>query len=74
MKDLLLPNTMQTLQEVIIGLFFAILIGTSIAILMDVIPLFRILINPLLVISQTIPIVVLAPLFIIWFDMECYRK
>ena len=67
MKDLLLPNTMQTLQEVIIGLFFAILIGTSIAIIMDVIPLFRILINPLLVISQTIPIVVLAPLFIIWF-------
>ncbi|MDR4191011.1 ABC transporter permease, partial [Bacillus pseudomycoides] len=60
MKDLLLPNTMQTLQEVIIGLFFAILLGTSIAIIMDVIPLFRILINPLLVISQTIPIVVLA--------------
>ncbi len=51
MKDLLLPNTMQTLQEVIIGLFFAILLGTSIAIIMDVIPLFRILINPLLVIS-----------------------
>lgn len=74
MKDLLLPNTMQTLQEVIIGLFFAILIGTSIAILMDVIPLFRILINPLLVISQTIPIVVLAPLFIIWFGYGMLPK
>ena len=41
MKDLLLPNTMQTLQEVIIGLFFAILLGTSIAIIMDVIPYFN---------------------------------
>ncbi len=74
MKDLLLPNTMQTLQEVIIGLFFAILLGTSIAIIMDVIPLFRILINPLLVISQTIPIVVLAPLFIIWFGYGMLPK
>ncbi|PDY11972.1 ABC transporter permease [Bacillus pseudomycoides] len=74
MKDLLLPNTMQTLQEVIIGLFFAILLGTSIAIIMDVIPLFRVLINPLLVISQTIPIVVLAPLFIIWFGYGMLPK
>ncbi|PEP51105.1 ABC transporter permease [Bacillus pseudomycoides] len=74
MKDLLLPNTIQTLQEVIIGLFFAILLGTSIAIIMDVIPLFRILINPLLVISQTIPIVVLAPLFIIWFGYGMLPK
>ena len=74
MKDLLLPNTLQTLQEVIIGLFFAILLGTSIAIIMDVIPLFRILINPLLVISQTIPIVVLAPLFIIWFGYGMLPK
>ena len=66
---------MQTMQEVIIGLFFAILIGTSIAILMDVIPLFRILINPLLVISQTIPIVVLTVgIYYLVLDMECYRK
>ncbi|PGZ94723.1 ABC transporter permease [Bacillus pseudomycoides] len=74
MKDLLLPNTIQTLQEVLIGLFFAILLGTSIAIIMDVIPLFRVLINPLLVISQTIPTVVLAPLFIIWFGYGMLPK
>ncbi len=37
-------------------------------------PLFRILINPLLVISQTIPIVVLAPLFIIWFGYGMLPK
>ncbi|ENQ3106684.1 ABC-type nitrate/sulfonate/bicarbonate transport system, permease component [Bacillus sp. 491mf] len=74
MKDLLLPNTVQTLQEVLIGLFFAIILGTSIAIIMDVIPLFRVLINPLLVISQTVPIVVLAPLFIIWFGYGMLPK
>ncbi|WP_369901218.1 ABC transporter permease [Bacillus manliponensis] len=74
MRELLLPNMWQTLQEVLIGLFFAILIGTTIAVLMDVIPLLRVLINPLLVISQTIPIVVLAPLFIIWFGYGMLPK
>ncbi|AWC31394.1 ABC transporter permease [Bacillus cytotoxicus] len=74
MKELLLPNITKTLQEVISGLFFAILLGTSIAIMMDVIPIFRLLMNPLLVISQTIPIVVLAPLFIIWFGYGMLPK
>lgn len=74
MKDLLLPNTMQTLQEVAAGLLIAIVLGISIAIIMDVVPLFRILINPLLIISQTIPIVAIAPLFIIWMGYGTLPK
>ncbi|MFD3448217.1 ABC transporter permease [Microbacteriaceae bacterium 4G12] len=74
MGQLLVTNTAQTLQEVLIGLFIAILFGAMVAVMMDVIPILRLLINPLLVISQTIPIVAIAPLFIIWFGFGLLPK
>ncbi len=56
-----------TLYETFTGFFISIILSILIAILMDSIPVIRKTLYPLLVISQTIPIIILAPLFIIWF-------
>lgn len=74
MKELLFVNTLVTLDEVLIGLVIAVCFGTLLAVVMDMVPLFRVLINPLLVISQTVPIVAIAPLFIIWFGYGMLPK
>jgi ABC-type nitrate/sulfonate/bicarbonate transport system permease component len=56
-----------TLYEAFAGFFIAIILSFIIAVLMDSISGFKKTVYPVLVISQTIPIIILAPLFIIWF-------
>jgi ABC-type nitrate/sulfonate/bicarbonate transport system permease component len=74
MKGLLISNTFQTLEEVVIGLLVAVAVGMAIATILDAVPFFKVLVNPLLVVSQTIPIVAIAPLFIIWFGFGMLPK
>jgi ABC-type nitrate/sulfonate/bicarbonate transport system permease component len=56
-----------TLYETLIGFSIAIFLSVAIAILMDAMLALKKTLYPLLIISQTIPIIILAPLFIIWF-------
>ncbi|GER66772.1 ABC transporter permease [Weizmannia acidilactici] len=74
MKGMIWPNIWQTLKEVLIGLTFSIAIGAAIAVLMDMVPIFRAFIQPLLVVSQTVPIVAIAPLLIVWFGFGLRPK
>jgi ABC-type nitrate/sulfonate/bicarbonate transport system permease component len=56
-----------TVYETSIGFVIAVFSGIAIAIIMDAISFIKRVIYPLLVVSQTIPIITIAPLFIIWF-------
>ena len=56
-----------TLLEALVGFTIAILLSVIMAILMDSIISIKKTIYPVLIISQTIPIIIIAPLFIIWF-------
>ena len=56
-----------TLYEAAVGFIIAIILSVVIAIAMDSIIGFKKTIYPVLIISQTIPIIIIAPLFIIWF-------
>jgi len=56
-----------TLYETLVGFTISIFLSVTISIIMDAIMSVRRTLYPLLVISQTIPIIILAPLFIIWF-------
>ena len=56
-----------TLYEAFTGFVIAIILSFIIAILMDSLAGFKKTVYPVLIISQTIPIIILAPLFIIWF-------
>ncbi len=63
-----------TLQEAITGLLIAIILSVILAVLMDNFVMVRKALQPLLVISQTIPIMVLAPLFAMWFGFDLLPK
>ena len=66
--ELLADNAWVTLTEVLLGLAIALAAGAGGAILMHLVRPLREAAYPLLVASQAIPIVVLAPLFVLAFD------
>lgn len=63
-----------TFQETIIGLGIAVVAAIVLGVAMDFIPWVRRGIYPILVSSQTIPIVAIAPLVIIWFGFGLLPK
>ncbi len=65
--DLLWQHSVYTLSEALLGLILATGFSLLLAFMMSAIPLLYRSFYPLLVISQTIPIIVLAPLFLVWF-------
>ncbi len=72
--QLLWSHTRITMFETLIGLGISIGAGVVIAILMDLSLWIRRILYPYLVISQTIPIIALAPLLIIWFGYGIQSK
>jgi ABC-type nitrate/sulfonate/bicarbonate transport system permease component len=65
---LLFDNALVTLEEVVIGLAIAVVAGVAFAVAMHLFRPLREAAYPLLVASQAIPIVVLAPIFVLAFD------
>jgi len=66
-RDLLLEATGTTLLATAIGLVLALVAGIGLAALVDFWPLARRALYPLLVVSQTIQILAIAPILVIWF-------
>jgi ABC-type nitrate/sulfonate/bicarbonate transport system permease component len=70
-----LPAHIQTtLSEALLGLFFAIVLGVGLAALIASLPLVRRVLYPVLVVSQNIPVLVLAPLLAVWFGFGLMPK
>lgn len=67
-------NTITTLNEAIIGFIIAIILSLTMGILMDFIPIFKKCVYPIMVVSQTIPTIAIAPLLIIWFGFDMLPK
>lgn len=72
--DLLCENAVITLQEAFLGLVLGVAIGFVFAVLMDAFTWLYRAFYPLLVISQTIPTVAIAPLLVLWFGYEMTPK
>lgn len=60
------PHLAMTITEAAIGFAVAIIFGLVLAFLLDYLPGVRAAIEPVLVASQTIPVITIAPLIIIW--------
>ena len=73
-RSLLWENTKPTLQETAIGFSVSIVIATLFAVLIDFSLSIRRVLYPVLVATQTIPLVVLAPLMILWFGFGLAPK
>lgn len=55
-----------TVMEALAGMAISFVLGIFIGILIDAMPTFRKCIYPILVVTQTVPVIVLAPIFIIY--------
>jgi putative hydroxymethylpyrimidine transport system permease protein len=66
-RDLLAEDGWITLQEVLLGFACAVAAGLGFAVLLHLSETLRRAIYPLLVASQTVPIIVVAPILVVWF-------
>jgi ABC-type nitrate/sulfonate/bicarbonate transport system permease component len=65
-RGLLMRHTWVTSQEVLIGFGAALVIGVGVAVLIGYSRTFQRVVYPLVISSQAIPIIVIAPLLLIW--------
>ncbi|MDD2332214.1 MAG: ABC transporter permease [Candidatus Cloacimonetes bacterium] len=72
--QLLWLHARYTIIATLSGLFASLFIGIFTAILMDNIRPFRQIFYPYLIVSQTVPIIAVAPLLIIWFGYGISAK
>ncbi|AZN41129.1 ABC transporter permease [Paenibacillus albus] len=63
-----------TLWESLLGLFISTIFGVAAAISIDVSRLAKRTLYPLIVASQTIPIIALSPIMVMWFGYEIWSK
>jgi NitT/TauT family transport system permease protein len=72
--DILWKHGLVTLGEVVAGFALSVAVGIPLAVLISYSRVFERTIYPLLVSSQTIPKVAIAPLFIVWFGFGIMPK
>jgi putative hydroxymethylpyrimidine transport system permease protein len=73
-RSLLAENGWVTLQEVVLGFACALALGSAFAVILHLSDTLRRAFYPLLVASQTIPIIVIAPILLIWFGFGIAPK
>jgi ABC-type nitrate/sulfonate/bicarbonate transport system permease component len=73
-RSLLLENAWVTLREILLGLLAGILLGIGLSILMRFSRTLRDAVYPLTVALQAVPIVVIAPILVIWFGYGIWPK
>lgn len=73
-RDLLWEHSLVTLKETVLGLGLSIVVAIGLALLIDAFAPVRRALYPLLVGSQTLPVVVIAPLIIFWFGFDLTPK
>jgi ABC-type nitrate/sulfonate/bicarbonate transport system permease component len=73
-REQIWANTLPTLQVTAVGFAVSLAIGWAVAIAIDFSPWLRRALTPLLVASQTLPIIAIAPLLIIWFGFGLLPK
>jgi NitT/TauT family transport system permease protein/putative hydroxymethylpyrimidine transport system permease protein len=66
-RSLLAENTWVTVKEVLIGFGIALVAGVGFAVAMHLSETVRLAFQPVVIASQTIPIIVIAPILVVWF-------
>lgn len=73
-REALFYNSMITLYQALVGLFFGVLLAFILAVSMDRMPLVRKAMYPYLIVSQTIPTVAIAPILVLWLGYGILPK
>jgi ABC-type nitrate/sulfonate/bicarbonate transport system permease component len=73
-REAIWDHTQATLQVTFVGFAVSLLVAWVLAVIIDFSPALRRALMPILVTSQTLPIIALAPLMIIWFGFGLQPK
>ena len=73
-REVLLLHGIVTMKETLIGIFVALVLSVVLAVIMDRFKLLYSAAYPILVVSQTVPVIVLAPIFIVCFGFGILPK
>jgi len=73
-KKILIEHTLVTLYEALFGFGLAVIISLVLAVFIDSFSFLKKGMYPILVASQTVPIIAIAPLLFIWFGFEILPK
>lgn len=73
-RSLLLDDSWVTLQEIVMGFAISIVVGLGFAFLLHLSETLRRAVYPLLIASQTVPVIVLAPILVIIFGYDIRPK
>ena len=73
-QDVLLPNTVPTIEEAVVGFGLAALLGLLTALAIRYSPLLERTIYPLVIASQTLPVLALAPVLVILLGFTVLPK
>lgn len=73
-RELLLRHSLYTMQEALLGLFISVILAVALAVGIESSGLLRRISYPLVIASQTIPIVALSPIMVMWFGYEIWSK
>jgi len=73
-RSLLAENAWVTLKEMLFGLGCALVVGLGFAVALHLSELLRRAFYPLIVASQTVPIIVVAPILVVWFGYGIWPK
>jgi len=73
-RETILEATRATLQITLLGLVCAVVVALVTASVLSFLAPLRLMLLPLLIGAQSVPIIVLAPLFVIWFGFDSGPK
>jgi ABC-type nitrate/sulfonate/bicarbonate transport system permease component len=73
-RELLWENTLPTLRATALGFSLSLLVGFVLSVLIDASGVLRSAVLPVLVVTQTLPLIAIAPLMILWFGFELTPK
>jgi ABC-type nitrate/sulfonate/bicarbonate transport system permease component len=73
-RELLVDNMWVTIQEILLGLLCAVVVGVALGALIRSSRTIERAVYPWLVISQLVPIPAIAPVFVIWFGFDLRPK
>lgn len=72
--EALMSHLWVTLTEAVVGLFFGVVLGFVVAIIMDVCDILYKALYPIIILTQTVPTVAIAPLLVLWFGYDMLPK
>jgi ABC-type nitrate/sulfonate/bicarbonate transport system permease component len=67
-------NTLPTLRATLAGFALSLVIGFALSVLIDMSAILRRALMPVLIVTQTLPLIAIAPLVVLWFGFDLLPK